>query len=233
MVRRALSRTVRLTPPEPERAARYLLLWNQGELYHHPEHFPRLTSAALFGNERPLALEIGCGTGEALVGLAAAEPDTNFLGVEPWTKVIYRAVNVAAEAEVANVRFIRARVEFLYPLLLPDSLHAVYIHYPDPNLRSRGQHKILNAELLDVLHEALLPDGLLHIVSDRDDLVAETVTLLADDDRWEHRHAAAVLLGYNPPVKSRYQRLWEKHAVPPKRMEVRKRRGLSAREADC
>lgn len=223
MVRRALSRTVRLTPPDAALAEKYLLMWAQGELYQRPDAFPRLTSPALFGNAKPLALEIGCGTGEALVGMAAATPDTNFIGVEPWTKVIYRAVNVAAEAAVDNVRFIRAKIEFLYPLFVPDSLHTVYIHYPDPHIRSRGQHKVINPALFDVLHEALVPDGLIHIVSDHDELVAETVALLASDSRWQRQHDEPVLIGYNPPVKSRYQLLWEKHEVAPKRMELRKR----------
>lgn len=223
MVRRALTRSIRAIPPDPARLAKYLLLWNQGELYRHPERFPPLTSAALFGSDAPLEIEIGCGTGEALLGLAAERPNHNFIGVEPWTKVVFRAVELAAEAGAENVRLIRAAVQFLYPLLAPESVHAFYIHYPDPNLRSRGQHKIINAALLDALHRALCADGLLHIVSDHDQLVAETVALLDGDARWRRSHDAPVLLGYDPPVKSRYQRLWEKHDVPPKRMMLRKR----------
>ena len=34
--------------------------------------------------DRPLAVEIGCGVGEATVALAAARPEVNILGIEVW-----------------------------------------------------------------------------------------------------------------------------------------------------
>ena len=41
-------------------------------------------SACFDHPERPLAVEIGCGVGEATVALAAARPETNILGIEVW-----------------------------------------------------------------------------------------------------------------------------------------------------
>jgi tRNA (guanine-N7-)-methyltransferase len=63
MCRRALTRNIRKIAPPPEVAAKYLLFWAQGELYANPDQFPDLTSATIFGNDHPLELEVGCGTG--------------------------------------------------------------------------------------------------------------------------------------------------------------------------
>ena len=35
-----------------------------------------------FGNDRPIVLELGCGRGEYTVGLAEADPATNYIGVD-------------------------------------------------------------------------------------------------------------------------------------------------------
>lgn len=223
MVRRALTRTIKAIPPEPEVAAKYLAYWPQAELYHHPERFPRVTSAGLFGNAQPLEVEVGCGTGEFLCSLAAEESEHNFVGVDVWTKVIYRAVRNAAEQALDNIKFIRAPFEMTYPLLVPDSVRAVYVHYPDPNLRLREQHRIFNPAFLDAMHLTLEPGGRLHVVSDHTELFEEMLTLVEEDGRWHKTHAERSLVGYEPSVKSRYQQLWEKHKVPPLRFEVEKR----------
>jgi tRNA (guanine-N7-)-methyltransferase len=108
-------------------------------------------------------------------------------------------------------------------LLVPNSIRAVYVHYPDPHLRSRGQHKIFNADFLDAIHGALQPAGRLHVVTDHEELFFEEMLPLVEDaTRWQKTHQERYLVGYDPPVKSRYQKLWEKHEVPPLRFEVRK-----------
>mgnify|MGYP000582205494 FL=1 len=37
---------------------------------------------ALFGNDNPLHLEIGCGKGRFAIGMAELHPDVNFIAVE-------------------------------------------------------------------------------------------------------------------------------------------------------
>lgn len=213
---------IKADPPSPEVAKKYMRFWNQKVLYQAPEQYSPISSPTLFGDERPLELEVGSGTGEFLCSLAEQEPGTNFVGVDIWPKMVYRSVETAAEAGLDNILFIRAPFEFTYPLLVPNSLRAVYVHYPIPHIRSRGQHKIFNPAFLDAVHGALEPGGRLHVVSDHEELFAEMLGLVEQEPRWEKSHEARYLVGYEPEVKSRYQRLWERHEVPPLRFEVRK-----------
>ena len=46
------------------------------------ESAPPLDWRAVFGNDRPVQIEVGSGTGLFLLTAALARPDVNFLGVE-------------------------------------------------------------------------------------------------------------------------------------------------------
>ena len=74
------------------------------------------------------------------------------------------------------------------------------------------------------IHGALESDGRLHVVTDHRELfLEEMLPLVEEDERWEKTHEERYLLGYDPPVKSRYQLMWEKHGVLPLRFELKKR----------
>jgi tRNA (guanine-N7-)-methyltransferase len=218
MGRRALSRNIKRIPPSPEALEKYLRLWIQEEVHFHPERFPKLTSQALFGNERPLELEVGCGTGEVLCSLASENPEVNFIGIDPVTKVLFYAARMAETMELENLRLVRAPMQVLYPLLVEDSLRAIYVHYPDPFVRSRGQHKVLNPQFFKAVQRALATDGILSVVSDKDALFQEAMRLVEQQPGLERAPQARSA----PNVKSRYQLKWERYQLPALRFEVRK-----------
>lgn len=210
-------------PPDEVTAQKYFRFWVQGELYFHPEKFPRLTSANFFGNDHPLELEVGPGTCEWLLSVAAQNPDINYLAIDVYAKALYKGIELAVEQGTENVFFIRAPIQFTYPLLEANSLQTVYMHYPDPYLRSRGQHKIFNQEFLDAFHRALQPGGTMSIMSDHRELfLDEMLPLIEADPRWHKLHEQRYLLGFDPDTRSRYQKLWEKHDVEPLRFIVQK-----------
>ena len=225
MVRRALTRSIKKIPPAPDVAAKYMHFWVQGELYTNPDQYPHYTSQELFGNDYPLELEVGSGTGEFLCSLAKMTPDVNFVGVDNWTKVVYRSVEIAAALKLDNIKFIRGAFQFTYSRLVPNTLQAIYFHYPDPNIRNKDEHKLFNPGFLDAIYPALVEGGRLHVVSDHEQFFEEMLTIIEADPRWQKTHVERHLVGYDPAVKSRYQLLWEKHEVPPLRFEVVKQSG--------
>ncbi len=224
MGRRALSRSIKRIPPSPAAVEKYLLVWSGEELHFHPERFPRLTGPAIFGSDRPMELEIGCGTAEFLCAEAAAHPERNYLGVDPLTKVLYFAAQQAEAANLGNIRFARATMDVLYPLLVPDSLAALHVQFPDPYVRNHGVHKVLNRRFVAAMHTALAPGASWCFVSDRRDLFQETLGFVEAHPGWERTHEDRLLVGFEPGVKSRYQRKWERYEDgQPLRFEVRKR----------
>jgi hypothetical protein len=47
--------------------------------------------------------------------------------------------------------------------------------------------------------------------------------LIEQDNRFEKTHYERYLTGFDAPIISRYQRLWERHGLATLRFEVRKR----------
>ena len=68
-----------------------------------PETGP-LDARTLFGDDRPLELEIGFGAGEHLAGQAAARPDHGFIGCEPFLNGVVGALNLIRDEQLDNVR---------------------------------------------------------------------------------------------------------------------------------
>ncbi len=124
-------------PPPPEVAARYLLIWPGREVYASPAAFPPISSPGLFGDDRPLEVDIGCATGELVCALASARPEANYLGIDIALKPLYRAVEAAAARELPNVRLLQSDMLLAYGRIPAGALRAAYVHFPAPLLRNR------------------------------------------------------------------------------------------------
>ena len=60
----------------------------------------------VFGNDRPIHIEIGMGKGQFLTTLALKNPDINFIGIEKFSSVLLRASEKLEQIELNNVRII-------------------------------------------------------------------------------------------------------------------------------
>ena len=86
---------------------RYYRSYDGATLYHTPKRLPDVTSASLFGNIRPLILDLGCGRGEFLIGQAQRHPEHNYAGLDFQRKYLYDAVNSADALDLDNLLFLR------------------------------------------------------------------------------------------------------------------------------
>lgn len=217
-------RHLKPAPPDEETARKYLLEWPSAELYHSPEKFPRVSSMGLFGNDLPLEVEIGCGTGEFLVSLAERDPGANFVGVDISLKSLWIAVEKARSRGLDNIRFVKASVLLVYPLLVPGSLRAIYLHFPDPCLHPKYRpRRLFTPAFLDNVHRALAPEGQLSVMTDVPVLFEKMLAVAEADERFEKAHPERFLVGFDEGAKSRYQAIWERHGAAPLRFLLRKR----------
>jgi tRNA (guanine-N7-)-methyltransferase len=68
-----------------------------------------------------------------------------------------------------------------------------------------------------------MPGGGLSLISDHSALFEELLAVVEADSRFQIIHPERYLLGFEPEVKSRFQRVWERHGLPILRLEVRKK----------
>jgi tRNA (guanine-N7-)-methyltransferase len=224
MPRRTVFRRLAHLSLDQETRERYLVTFSSRCLYHHIQHFPQLSSDALFADQQPLELEIGCGYGEFLCALAQENQARNFLGIDISYTALQQAAYLASTLALKNIKFIAANARLLYPLLAPNSLEAVYLHFPDPNRKRKfRKRQLFTPTLLDAMSQALCPGGRLSVMTDHREYFLEMLELVEQDARFEKTHAERYLLGFDAPVISRYQRLWERHGLSTLRFEVRRR----------
>lgn len=222
MPRRKLYRRS-IAPLTADQRKKYLLTLPRRDLYAHPQSMPPITSRSLFANDRPLEVEIGCGSGEFLCGLADQHPLVNFVGVEIRSRALHEAVAQAAAMALDNIRFVHTDARLLYPLLAPGSLRAVYLHFPDPNDRPKYRNRrVFTERFLDAMHDAMTCDGTLSVMTDHEGAFAEMLDLVERDQRWRKTHHERFLEGYEVESKSRFQRIWEGHGMTTLRFEVTK-----------
>lgn len=87
---------------------------------------------ALFGNDNPVDLEIGCGKGGFVCALAAQNPDRNYIALEMVSNVVLSAMEEAQRQGRENVRFLNIRAECL-PCYIPErSIETIYLNFSTP-----------------------------------------------------------------------------------------------------
>jgi tRNA (guanine-N7-)-methyltransferase len=148
-----------------------------------PAGASRLDARALFGDTRPLWLEIGFGGGEHLAWQAAQHTEVGLIGSEVFLKGIATALR-ALEAEGAkNVRLWPDDARMLLERLAPASLDRVFILFPDPWPKARHhKRRLVNDQSLDRLAELLKPGGELRLATDDEDYLVWMLEHL-----WRHR----------------------------------------------
>ena len=138
--------------------------------------------AAMFGNTRPVELEIGSGKGTFLLARASARPEVNFLGLEYAAAYARYCADRFRRAELTNVRMLRVEAGvFFKTALAPRSLQRVHVYFPDPWPKRRHQRRrLIQPPLVDLVRRALRPGGQLLIVTDHFDYARHMRRVLHD-----------------------------------------------------
>jgi tRNA (guanine-N7-)-methyltransferase len=122
-----------------------------------PDHGP-LDSHSLFGDARPLQLEIGFGAGEHLAAQAAAAPETGFIGCEPFLNGVVGALSHIRDGALTNVRLHMGDALDVIERLPDGGLDRVYLLHPDPWRKARhAKRRMINHGPLDAIAAKLKP----------------------------------------------------------------------------
>ncbi|GAB4168639.1 MAG: tRNA (guanosine(46)-N7)-methyltransferase TrmB [Wenzhouxiangellaceae bacterium] len=121
-----------------------------------------------FDRDAALVIEIGCGNGEALVAMATAEADANFVGIEVHEPGVGRLLRRLDELQLTNVRVaMRDAVEVLGTQTVPESIDEIRIYFPDPWPKKRHhKRRLIQPEFATLAASRLRPGGLLHLATD-------------------------------------------------------------------
>ena len=142
---------------------------------------------ALFGNDNPLHLEIGCGKGTFTVETAAAHPDQLFVAVERGADCLLLAMEKGMRQELHNVVFVCDDAAQLGDMFAPGEVSRIYINFPDPWKKSRQYKRRLTYAGFLALYANVLPlGGEIWFKTDNDPLFAFSLEQF-EQEGWELR----------------------------------------------
>ena len=114
---------------------------------------------AVFGNDNPVDLEIGCGKGGFVCELARRNPSRNYIALEMVSNVVISAMENAYKAGLTNVRFLNIRAECL-PCYIPEnSVENVYLNFSTPLPKLGYATQRLTHRNFLAMYETLLKAG--------------------------------------------------------------------------
>jgi tRNA (guanine-N7-)-methyltransferase len=120
----------------------------------------QLTAQVLFGDDRPVQLEIGFGAGEHLAGQAKLHPDHGFIGCEPFLNGVVGALQLVQAEGLDNVRLHMGDALDVLARLPNASLDRVYLLHPDPWPKARhAKRRFMNPGPIDRIAAKLKPGG--------------------------------------------------------------------------
>ena len=138
-----------------------------GPVYMLPSDAP-VNWAAQFGRQAPLMLEIGFGTGSALLAFAESHPQVDCIGMEVYQPGIGSALQEIHAKALKNLRLMecdaRSAVEIVFE---PRSLARIHIYFPDPWPKERHhKRRLVNRDMVALLASRLEAEGQLKLATD-------------------------------------------------------------------
>ncbi len=124
---------------------------------------------SVFGDDRPLILEIGFGYGQYLRHLTRQHPESSIIGLEISNVCLEKAEGAMLRGELPDrVRVVYVMAETaLHHLFAPQSLSEIHINFPDPWFKTRhGHRRLIQRDTVDAMISRLRPDGKLYLATD-------------------------------------------------------------------
>jgi tRNA (guanine-N7-)-methyltransferase len=124
-----------------------------------PETGP-LDSRTLFGDDRPLELEIGFGKGEHMVAQARMRPNHGLVGCEPFLDGVVGALMKIEGESISNIRIHMGDALDVLERLPDASLERAWLLHPDPWPKARhAKRRFMNPGPIARIAAKLKPGG--------------------------------------------------------------------------
>ncbi len=145
-----------------------------------------LDLSAAFGRDAPLIVEIGPGTGESLLPMARARPDSDVLAFEVYSPAIGQILRRLAAERIENVRLVQADAAAgLAHLLPPSSITELWTFFPDPWPKARHhKRRLITPAFCDLAASRVEAGGLWRLATDWADYAETMAAVLERSPAW-------------------------------------------------
>ena len=106
--------------------------------------------SSVFGNDNPIHIEIGCGKGNFILGMAKMYPEVNFIGIEKVEDVLVMAMEKVTDAELNNVLFMDMDAERIEAFFTKGEIERIYLNFSDPwKKKKQAKRRLTHKNFLD------------------------------------------------------------------------------------
>ena len=124
-----------------------------------------------FGNDHPIHIEIGTGKGQFVLGMAKANPEINYIGIEMQVSVLSLALERVLAEEQPNLQLLHVNGEALTHYFAENEVAQIYLNFSDPWPKKRHEKRRLTSkQFLAVDEKILKSNGEIHFKTDNQGL---------------------------------------------------------------
>lgn len=139
-----------------------------------------------FQNENPLHIEIGMGKGQFIHQLAEENPNINYIGIEKFSSVLYRALKKRENTELDNLFFLRIDAEIINTVFDTQEVNRIYLNFSDPWPKDRhAKRRLTSPDFLNRYNSILASDGELMFKTDNRPLFDYSVQAIKETSPWQ------------------------------------------------
>ena len=157
--------------PRLEGCKDYVIMQVAGEHFRLEEEkrYNFIDTTALFENDKPIEMEIGCGKGCFLVEKAIRNPNVNYIGVEVCENVIVSAGELAKEKGLKNIKFLNMGAELLPYFIKDGTINNLYLNFSCPYPKKQYEnHRLTYKYYLNIYKKILKKDAKIFLKTDND-----------------------------------------------------------------
>ena len=122
-------------------------------------------NSEFFSRSNPITLELGCGKGEYTVGLAEANRDRNYIGVDIKGARMWKGAKSVEEKGMDNAAFLRTEIEQISEFFAPEEVDEIWITFPDPQMQ-KARKRLTSSRFLTNYRSFLRPGGIVNLKTD-------------------------------------------------------------------
>ena len=121
----------------------------------------------IFGNDHPIHVEVGSGKGTFVSGMAKANPEINYIGIDIQKSVLSYALDKVLATDVPNIKLLWVDGSDLTDYFEEGEIDRLYLNFSDPWPKKRHEKRRLTYQSFLATYQQILPEnGEIHFKTD-------------------------------------------------------------------
>lgn len=176
----------------------------------------------LFENSNPIHIEIGCGKGQFITGMAEQNPDINYVAIDVVPDVLVIALEKATAKDIKNVRFIIADAAKLGDYFEQFEISRIYLNFSDPwKKKKQAKRRLTHKNFLDIYKKLLKNGDFIYFKTDNRPLFEFSLNSFAEENfKMQNITFDLHNSGYEGNVMTEYETRFSEQGMPIYRVEA-------------